>query len=1653
MNHFPKAGFLKALATSAIYCALASAPLARAAPPSGAGWHLAWNDEFSGSTLDTSKWRHWLLGARRDAVNSPNAVSVADGALTISTYTSGGTHYTGMISTQNTYQYTYGYIEARINFDSTPGMWSAFWMQSDTMGNPIGSPNTAGTEIDICEHRKVDGNGVNRDGNIGGVIHWDGYGTAHRSHGYDSGNLGLGNGYHVYGMEWTPTQHKFYINGVLRWTINNNPTNSPVSQRSEFIILSSEVSDGGWSSTVPTGGYGSLSNTTTKMDVDYVRVYRRAETVVNGDFEGKISPFSAANQTRWSATDGRAEPASARLAPTTSAGATVSQTVRGLLPDTGYTVTAWGNAGTTSPSLTVGARDYGAAEVGQTLTASTFSQASATFVTGGSNRSASVLARSNNSGSVAHVDDFLLRRHTAVNNGQLESGDTLAWQSIYGGAVLSSDGNNYGGEYAWRIPASSSSAGVEQTVLGLSPNTNYRLTAWTTNGNTNLSFGVKNHGNSQVLSNVAANTWTRGSVNFTTGSSGNSATIFAFRSSSSQTAYADSFFLSQPLSTPWLSQDVTDLPLDGTSGRLGDKFVIQTSGDGIGGTSDKMHFIYQPVSGDTTITARILGVDHTSTTASTGVMIRETNSSSARSAALTWSPGQALDFTRRTTTSATSSTTSLTDIINPPWVRLTRRGNSFTAYASPDGIAWSRVGAPQTIAMAATAQIGIPATSGAAGILSESSLDQVSISPPLPDVTITSPTGDTTLSNAPQSLRLTAAITDSGAPAVAWSKVSGPGTVTFENPATAVTSATFSAPGTYTLRCSATTAAGTGSDDHTVRITAVSSVDPALAIRFKLDENAGTTAADSSGGGNPGTANGGLAWQPDAGRLAGAAAFNGSDSYISVPDSTSLDNTSAFTLSYWFKANSFNGSGLVAKRISFDNNNSYSTFLTMDGKLTVDINSNNNRFTSTTTFNPGAWYHVAVVFDGGLASTERAKLYVNGSLDKTSTETSTTIPNHTSSLHIGTLLPGSPVFDGLIDEVRFHRRALSAAEITALHGVTGSFAPTVSVGTAPATIVNTPSNLTGSVVVDSGPGATAAWSKVSGPGNVVFIHPASPVTSVTFDQPGNYVLRLTGTNSIGQTFADLNDTIFAATLPAPEATITQPAGPVFLASTADALRLAVSVNTSGLPGPVTSIWNQISGPGVVSFDDSSATDTSATFSAPGNYTLRCTVANAGGTDTADVTVAVAAPTSLTFCQGVNNYSHTATFLRGDSTSWNSGTRDQLLAGRNDTSAKLFRSVFSFPLTDVPAGANLTGITLDLWTHPLDSGTGSISTLELRELTATPIEGSGDGITSSNGAGTGATWLNRTPTTAWTSPGGDFNASVLSTTPGFNATTLGLQRNFPSSSAFLAAAQSAVSSGSPLNLLLRSPITEAGNTANFVRFASDDHATTALRPQLTLTWTAPPAAIITLGATPSAITGEPVILPASVSGATSAAWSLLSGPGTAILTNPTQPATTVTFNQPGTYLLKLSASNTFSEVSRTLSINIASNPAYFTDWQSVNWPGDNDPEVIGTEQDPDQDGFSNLLEWALHLDPKFPSSFKPQLSFNGPLLEYTYTRRKTAPGEAEFQVLWSDTFEDDWSDDQVSLESLISETSTTRTVMVSVPATSDRRFLRVRVARP
>lgn len=229
------------------------------------GYELVFEDNFTGGngdSMDLSKWKYRALGPRRDAINIENAVfQDGNGNLVIKTYTYNNKHYTGMIRTID--EWKYGKFEANIDFNSSYGMWSAFWVQSPTMGNPIGNPGQAGIEIDVVEHLK------NADNTTQINLHWDGYGSAHKHKGHNYNGAAIGTGFHKFTLEWTPDKYKIFVDGELAWV-----TDSPISHTEEYIILSSEVQNNSWAGSIPSAGYGNLNNSNTDLKVDYVRVYQ-----------------------------------------------------------------------------------------------------------------------------------------------------------------------------------------------------------------------------------------------------------------------------------------------------------------------------------------------------------------------------------------------------------------------------------------------------------------------------------------------------------------------------------------------------------------------------------------------------------------------------------------------------------------------------------------------------------------------------------------------------------------------------------------------------------------------------------------------------------------------------------------------------------------------------------------------------------------------------------------------------------------------------------------------------------------------------------------------------------------------------------------------------------------------------------------------------------------------------------------------------------------------------------------------------------------------------------------------------------------------------------------------------------------------------------
>ncbi len=246
-----------------------------------AGYYLVWSDEFNGSTLDTTKWDYWLLGNRRDAVNTTAAVAVTGGNLVISTYTSGGVNYTAMIANDQKFRTKYGYWESSVKWGDTNGMWSAIWMQSPTMGANIDDPFTSGSEIDIGEHRYVDGSGNSIANQIQPNVHWNGYGSDARSSGGNNYGSGLATGFHTYGFLWTPTDYTISIDGsnVRNWNFAVNGV--PVSRSTEWMIFSSEVDDTSttWAGQIPAGGYGAAGASGVKMSIDYARYYAPTSSI------------------------------------------------------------------------------------------------------------------------------------------------------------------------------------------------------------------------------------------------------------------------------------------------------------------------------------------------------------------------------------------------------------------------------------------------------------------------------------------------------------------------------------------------------------------------------------------------------------------------------------------------------------------------------------------------------------------------------------------------------------------------------------------------------------------------------------------------------------------------------------------------------------------------------------------------------------------------------------------------------------------------------------------------------------------------------------------------------------------------------------------------------------------------------------------------------------------------------------------------------------------------------------------------------------------------------------------------------------------------------------------------------------------------------
>jgi hypothetical protein len=229
----------------------ALAPLAATSGSAPVGvpgaWTMQFADEFSGTSLDTSKWSNcWFsptCGTMNKVSTSPGNVAVSGGnlLLNLSSSTTGALVSTNPRGGATTgYQFTTGYVEARIKF---PGdgtnlyNWPAFWTNGQSW--------PANGENDIAEV-------------LSGKMTVN-YHSSSGAHNQGTVPGAWGNDFHTYGLHRTANSADVYFDGVKVKSYPTDDGNAP-----HYLILNV-----GASGSSP-AAYGAAS----QVQVDYVRAWQ-----------------------------------------------------------------------------------------------------------------------------------------------------------------------------------------------------------------------------------------------------------------------------------------------------------------------------------------------------------------------------------------------------------------------------------------------------------------------------------------------------------------------------------------------------------------------------------------------------------------------------------------------------------------------------------------------------------------------------------------------------------------------------------------------------------------------------------------------------------------------------------------------------------------------------------------------------------------------------------------------------------------------------------------------------------------------------------------------------------------------------------------------------------------------------------------------------------------------------------------------------------------------------------------------------------------------------------------------------------------------------------------------------------------------------------
>jgi len=237
------------------------------------GYTLVWNDEFSKSTIDLTKWEHEVNGdgggnneLQYYTARAENSYIEGGRLIIKAIYEEYQNKYFTSARMRTKYKgdWTYGRIEVSAKIPTGLGTWPAIWMLS-TDWEYGGWPESG--EIDIMEHVGYNPNVVH------GSVHTKAYN--HVIGTQKTATLPVATAttaFHLYAIEWFEDHIDFYIDKTKYFTFKNENKDWqywPFDKRFHLILNVAVGGSWGGAQGIEPGDFPA------KMEVDYVRVYKK----------------------------------------------------------------------------------------------------------------------------------------------------------------------------------------------------------------------------------------------------------------------------------------------------------------------------------------------------------------------------------------------------------------------------------------------------------------------------------------------------------------------------------------------------------------------------------------------------------------------------------------------------------------------------------------------------------------------------------------------------------------------------------------------------------------------------------------------------------------------------------------------------------------------------------------------------------------------------------------------------------------------------------------------------------------------------------------------------------------------------------------------------------------------------------------------------------------------------------------------------------------------------------------------------------------------------------------------------------------------------------------------------------------------------------